>query len=375
MGSFITEGLFFPLIMLMGALFLAWQRTRRAFPAIALALVLVAMTQLRTAALLVVVLPCICALIALWRCGKGSSGARTSTLILVTTIAGLGLMPALTGKGFFQISTPSSTLGVVLLPRVSLLEMPEDLKSRSPTWRSMSDSWRLAAENLDFVEISQFDAQLQEAIRFDLAPKVLLPDLLAMKPADVVDGWAKGVGYDTARDISVRWILARLPEYLRVSCAHMWGLITMANFMNETQRAHVWLSLQRIDALTWQFAPFRTDFPLNKIYEPLSAPAQIAYALIRYGSIAVLTLGLACGLRVILQLSSRKPVSKGALAVTIALGWALAHSMPAALTLFPEFRYTYANFLALNLGAVMWLAHSGDGLLKRLLRSHPFGPV
>lgn len=371
-GSLITEGLFYPFIIAMGAIFMAWQRTGAAVLAVAFVLVLVSMTQLRTAALLVVALPCIGALMALWRYGKRSSAGRTSLLILFSAIAALGLMPALTGKELFQVSTPSSTLGIVLIPRISLLEMPDDLKPRSPAWHAMSDSWRLAAANLDFIEVSQFDAQLQEAIRFDLAPKVLLPALLDMKPEELALGWGSELTHDAAKDLSIRWILARLPEYLRLSCAHMWGMLTMGNFMGAQQRAHVWEALQRVSPLTWQFAPFRTDFPLNRIFDPLSAPAQITYALLRYGSMIALVLGLACGLSVLVQLFRRAPVSNGALAMTLALAWVLMHSIPAALTLFPEFRYTYANFLALSLGAVVWLANVGtDPTLKQLSLASP----
>ena len=56
-GSLNSEGLFYPMILVMVALFLWWLRTRRTGILAALALLVVAMTQLRTAAMLVPMLP------------------------------------------------------------------------------------------------------------------------------------------------------------------------------------------------------------------------------------------------------------------------------------------------------------------------------
>ena len=66
-ASLISEGLFYPMIMLMVAMFLAWLRTRSTSVLAGLALLLVGMTQLRTAALLVVAVPIFAALCVLAR--------------------------------------------------------------------------------------------------------------------------------------------------------------------------------------------------------------------------------------------------------------------------------------------------------------------
>ena len=61
-GSLISEGLFYPMIMLMVAMLLAWLRTRSTSFLVGLMLILVGMTQLRTAALLVLGVPILAAI-------------------------------------------------------------------------------------------------------------------------------------------------------------------------------------------------------------------------------------------------------------------------------------------------------------------------
>jgi hypothetical protein len=53
-----------------------------------------------------------------------------------------------------------------LLPKVSLIA------ERSPEWVKMASSWRKVSAPLYRVALTQFDAQLVETIRYDLAPKV-----------------------------------------------------------------------------------------------------------------------------------------------------------------------------------------------------------
>ena len=164
-------------------------------------------------------------------------------------------MPPLFGKAILQLSTIADSTGFVLLPRVSLLPVSRVLGERSPDWIAMSSSWRTAAAQLDAVGLTQFDAQLQEAIRYDLGPKVLLPAILNRSSEDIREGWSKGTNYDDAKRIAIEWILDEWPTYIRLSGMHLWGLLTMANYMDNADRERVWKALNAVSDLTWREAP------------------------------------------------------------------------------------------------------------------------
>ena len=86
----------------------------------------------------------------------------------------------------------------------------------------------------------------------------------------------------------------------------------------------------------------------------------------RYASIFALVLSLAYAVQILRQLRRGDDLDKGCLALVLCAGWAILHSIPIALTVFPEFRFTYANFLALSAGGLAWLAYfrSGAGSLQ-----------
>jgi hypothetical protein len=272
---------------------------------------------------------------------------------------GLAFMPPLFGKAILQVSTVADSTGFALLPRVSLLPVSRILGQRSPDWIAMSSSWRAAATQLDAIGLTQFDAQLQEAIRFDLGPKVLLPAILNRSPEEIADKMLKGTYYDDAKRIAVEWILDEWPTYIRLSGMHLWGTLTMANFMDNADRERVWKALKAVSALTWREAPFRTDYPLSRIYERLSWTTNVLYLLIRYVSIGILILGVISAVTVLRQILDNREVSRGSLIVALAVGWSIAHSIPAALTVFPEIRYTYANMIVMFSSGAAWLAYLG----------------
>ena len=141
----------------------------------------------------------------------------------------------------------------------------------------------------------------------------------------------------------------------------------MANFMDNADRERVWKALKAVSDLTWREAPFRTDYPLNRIYERLKWTTNILYLLIRYVSIGILILGVISAVVVLRQILGNREVSRGSLVVVLAVGWSIAHSIPAALTVYPEFRYTYANMLVMFSGAAVWLAYVG---VKKPFRSN-----
>jgi hypothetical protein len=359
-GSLLSEGLFYPMIMLMVAMFLTWLRTRTTGALAGLALLLVSMTQLRPAALLVVAVPIFAALCVLVRQPSLRSANSRSAVLLVSTIfVGLVFIPPLFGKAILQIGTVADTSGRFLLGRVSLLPTSRILDERSADWIAMSSSWRAAAAQLDAVGLTQFDAQLQEAIQFELGPKVLLPPILNRSSEEIAQGWSKGKYYDDAKRIAIEWILDEWPTYSWLSSAHLWGMLTMANFMDNADRESVWKALNSVSELTWRDAVFRIDYPLNHIYKRLSWITTILYLLIRYVSIGVLILGVLSAITVLRQILGHREVSRGSVAVALAVGWSIAHSVPVALVSYPEFRYTYANVLVMFSGGATWLAYFG----------------
>jgi hypothetical protein len=366
-GSLISEGLFYPMILLMAAIFLAWLRSHRKSLLVGLILLLVGMTQLRTAALLVIAVPIFAAICALVQKPRRSLAGNPAALLALAAIAiGLVCMPPLLGKSVMQFGTVADSTGLVLLPRVSLLPVSRVVSERSPDWTAMSSSWRAAASQLDAVALTQFDAQLQEAIRYDLGPKILLPAMLDRSPKDIEEGWLKGAYFDDAKRIALRWIVDEWPTYIRLSGKHLWGMLTMANFMGNGDRQSVWKALNRVSSLTWGEAPLRTDYPLNRIYERLSWSTNILYLFIRYVSVGVLIIGTISAVIVLTQMRANCDVSPGSLAIALAVGWSIAHSTAPALLVFPEYRYTYANMLVMFSGAAAWLAYlrMNQGLSK-----------
>jgi hypothetical protein len=354
-GSLISEGLFYSMILIMVAQFLWWLRTRQTFILVAIAILLVAMTQLRTAAMLVVILPLTIAVYVLIT--RSRPHYRSSFAIITGLIAGVMLLPPMLGKNFLQFGTVQDGTGFVLLPRVSLLPVPPSIAKRNPEWEKMASSWRKAAASLNCVALTQFDAQLQETIRYNLAPKVLLPVLLNLSSDEITARWPDGTYYPDAQRIAINWIDREWIAYVRISSCHLWGMLTMANFMDNADRIKVWDALSHVSPSTWGDKPMPTEYPLNRIDRPLKWSTELMYRVIRYGSILILVFGLISTIIVIIQSRYDNNLSPGYLAVALAVGWCIAHSIPGALFVFPEFRYTYANLLVLISGAAIWIAY------------------
>jgi hypothetical protein len=358
-GSLISEGLFFSLLMLMMAMLLAWLRVRRTVVLVGLTLLIVGMGQLRTAALLVVVIPMVAALGALFFHSWRSAAGRSALAVIFALLSAMALFPILLGKSVFHLSSPADSTGLVLLPRVSLLPPTQEVRERSPAWTAMSSSWRSVASTLSVVALTQFDGQLQEAIRYEIAPKVLLPAMLNRSQDEMMAEWQKGTYFDDAKKLAFAWIREEWPTYARLSAAHLWGMMTAANFMDNDDRRQVWAGLTSVADSTWRVASFRTDYPLSRVNEPLSQATSLLYFLIRFVSVGVLILGAVSALKVLGQSFCDREISAGDLAVGLAVGWSIAHSIPAALTIFPEYRYTYANILVMFAGGAVWLAYLG----------------
>jgi hypothetical protein len=354
-GSLNSEGLFYPMILVMVTLFLWWLRTRRTGMLVALAFLLVAMTQLRTAAMLVVMVPLTIGVYLL--IARSRSALRFAIAILGGVVVGVVFLPPMLGKNLLQFGTVRDSTGFAILPRVSLLPVPQIIAERSPEWAKMASTWRKAAATLGCVALTQFDAQLQEAIRFDLGPKILLPAILNLSPDQIMAGWQDGTYYRDARRIATQWIERDWTTYLLISSCHLWGTLTMANFMDNTDRVNVWSALNEVAPSTWGDRPMRTDYPLNRIDKPLKWSTELIYRAIRYASILILVLGFTSTIIVMFKSSYNGKLSSGCLAVALAVAWCVAQSIPAGMLVFPEFRFTYANLLVLMSGGAAWLAH------------------
>jgi hypothetical protein len=354
-GSLNSEGLFYPMILVMVALFLWWLRSRRTGILAALALLLVAMTQLRTAAMLLPMLPLVIVAYMLITRSRRQGSNPSAIAIIGGLVAGAVVLPPMLGKNFLQYSTIADSTGFALLPRVSLLPVPQTVAARSPDWAA--SSWRKAAAPLNAVALTQFDAQVQEAIRFDLGPKVLLPAVLNLSPDKTTVGWQDGTYYPDARRIAVEWIGREWPTYVRISAYHLWGMLTIANFMDTADRINVWAALHEVSPSTWGDKPMRKDYPLNQIDKPLKWSTELIYRAIRYGCIMILFLGLISAIIVLLQGFHGRTAYPGKVAVALAVSWCVLHSIPAGMLVFPEFRYTYANLLVLMSGAATWLGY------------------
>lgn len=356
-ASIVSEGLFYSLILLGAVLLLFWQRLRHPIILTLIGIVVIAQSQVRPAALLVPIIPAVIVLLTTVRRPK-----QPSSFLLVPLMGGLflgsALIPPLCGKQPFQLVTKRDGIGMFLLPRLALVPMPPALAAKSPDWATMAASWREAANGLSPIALSQFDAQLTETIRFELAPNVLLPDLLGISPESARVGWVDGTTYPEARRLAFEWIRQDWPAYARQSAYHYWGTLTMANFMGNEDRAKVWSALQQVSKRTWRIAPMRTDYPLNRIDVPLKWKTALLYWLIRSGSILALIFGLVFMVRLTRNFVRGELVASGQMVLSLAVAWCLLHSVSVALLNFPEYRYTYANLLCLAAGATAWFAHS-----------------
>jgi hypothetical protein len=117
-----------------------------------------------------------------------------------------------------------------------------------------------------------------------------------------------------------------------------------------------------VSILTWRYAPRYApgstyQYPVNLF--PVSRRNNAFYVLIRYASMVVLIIGIVSAIRALIQLRTNREIPRGILAIAFAVGWSIAHSIPAALLVFPEHRYTCANMLMMLSGGAAWFAYLG----------------
>lgn len=346
-GSVMSEGLFYSLIILFAFCVLRWIRSEYSVLfGIAAGLMLVLMSQLRSAAILVVALPFAAGLLVCLRPALLTRNIVFRTVVpLCCIVLMLAFLPILAGKRLFQIGTASSSLGFVLLPRISLLSPPPDVAVALPLWGKLSSSWIAESKPLSTDALTQFDAQLQEAIRSDLGPHLLLPALRSKESSSRPFDWTSAADNDFAKQTALHWIKHDWQNYLVISAAHYWGTLTGANFMGNENRTMVWTALNHIDPRTWELAEFKTDYPNNRIDQLLKARTEWVYFGFRFLATFGLLVGAVSAVNVCAAIAGAKRPNAAAVACLVGAAWCLLHSAPAGLAVFPEFRFVYANLL------------------------------
>ena len=218
-SSVMTEGLFYSLIVLVVYCNFRWIRSGYSVRfGVTTGLILVLMSQLRSAAILVVALPFLAGLLVCMRPSLLTRSSISKTVIPLSCIVlMLAFVPLLAGKRLFQLGTASDSLGLVLLPRISLLTPPADVMVALPLWGELSSSWVAQSKRLSVDALTQFDAQLQEAIRFDLGPHLLLPALRSTVRVGSPFDWASAADNDFAKETAFRWIKNDWQTYLTIS--------------------------------------------------------------------------------------------------------------------------------------------------------------
>ena len=352
-ASILTEGLFYTLVVLALASGLRSLEDGSVKHLFLFTFFLCCMTQLRGAAILVfLTVPVMLAGMGIFHyCGRSTRKLVLS--LLSFTVFLMLAIPVIIGKELGQIGSEKSRVGYLLTSRVTLLEAPDWVREKSPRWVEMSASWRSAGEHLSGAALTQFDAQLQEAVKDELIANVLLPDLGETK---ALQAWQTASDYSFTRELALEWVYQDWKNYLRLSFLHMWGMVTMSNRVGSADRLAIWDALQSVSDTTWQNAKFRTDYPLNKFYEPLKPVTAVVNGLIRgammlFIAVVVLEIG-----KLVYAWSKGLCPAKSTIVVCLSGVWIFLHSVTAALILFPEQRYTYANALLMFPALAYWIA-------------------
>ena len=223
--------------------------------------------------------------------------------------------------------------------------------------RNVSRSWQEIASDLDWTESTLFDAQIQEAIRFDLGPKVLFAKDTQDETSDLPAGFSEQ-NLRQARQLAIDYI-ARDPMTYGYWCLkHLTSTLTAATYATGTQRRHVWNAIRQINPLVWQLARLRDDYPNPHFNMPLRSHTVIYYTVLRSMSIVALVIGAITALYVVRQTIIKRQIPPGCGVYAFGFMWTFLNAVPVALTVFPEKRYvdvslwSYAVFAAA--GASMW---------------------
>jgi len=360
-GSLISEGLFYSLLLMMAWLLMRWFRLEKVSNLIALVFLCVLTSQLKTTFLPVLAL-IVVILISLWLWSLRTSGGvkKSNQLVLITTLLiSISLLPSILGKNVFQLSTEKNRLGFVILPRIGLLPTPPQMTGLHD-WEEMSSSWRDASEQLSILPFTQFDAQLQEAIRYHIYP-VKITSVLNQQSVEAARiQWQNGEGFEQASQLAFEWIQHSPQTYLSHSFKHLVGLLLAAPLMVQTEKDQVLAAFNQLSPETWEIVGFRKDYPLGDLTIKASHVTNLFYITIRLAVALYLLFAVASLLRVAHSFWSKKKCGRADIALVISLSLIMSISLAPAFTVFPEIRYVYANLLIIFPTMLMYVCLFGS---------------
>jgi hypothetical protein len=355
-AALISEGLFYSLLLVMASLSLRWFRTGNLVSLVVLIFLCVLTSQLKTTFLPVIGLMIVLILVLMvWalRIRRRLNRPRYLALTLVFLLSVI-LLPGILGKQYLQISTEKNRLGFVLIPRIASLSTPPHLRKELEQWSVMSESWHQASSNLGIFAFTQFDAQLQEEIRYYFYPSEIAPLLNKVAPELVMKQWQDGQGYDQASELAFQWIKNSPTKYLLDSGKHLLGLIFAAPLMTQSEREQVSIAFSKLSDATWQGEDFRNGYPVGDLSQPISATTNSFYIAIRITVFLFLVLTAFALGRILKAFWRREICTKSDLAISLSFLLLITISLAPALIVFPEIRFAAANLLIIFSGL---LAH------------------
>lgn len=278
---------------------------------------------------------------------------KALTLVLLLT----ALTPTLFGRGLWEIGTSVDRSGFVFIPRVVMnparLSIEDDNNAR---WARLNNSFISAAEDLSFAERAMYESQLQEAVRYYIAPKLFFENAEVWNLAKN-NRSELGQIYKSAFEIFKEAISQSPLAYISSSTSHFWGMISAGTHIGTTSRQRVYEALENVDPETWKLAKFRNDYPLNRYDIPLKTRTELAYYIFRCTSLLATILGAIVSVVFFFNaLSGKRKLDSVAFGWLLLTSWLVGHSLLVALSVYPDPRYIMANFVLqwtiLTMGAI-----------------------
>ena len=350
----ITEGIYYSLLLLNFGFVLNWIRTRSNLILMLIILVTILTTQLKSAALpLLLSIPFL--ILILFKVDNTKQRSNRLFIILFTSFLTLLILPALLGKPPMKITTLENRLGFVLVPRISLLKVPEQDQLKYSQWIKSTEKWKKQADNLNLTERTSLDATLQELIRYKLYPTEILPIQKGISIDRSLEGWGSTEYYDDALVLAKNWIMNDFSKYLVISFNHFIGLISYSTLLQTSELKNLKSAYEEINNSSNGLSQLRYDYPVNLNSAGISQITSLIYYYLRglglvfLLSITFVTLILVSKIRDLKQLKIEN------LLFLYIGSFAILQSLPAAFTVFPEIRYVTANMLITISALLSWL--------------------
>jgi hypothetical protein len=342
--AFISEALFYPLLIMMCALLLRFLRTKRFlyFYLIICCVVFAIFTRSAAFALLPVTV-FLLIIFSVW----GKDEIRGSSLkAIVLTILLIGFIPVLLGRGMFETGALADRKGFVFIARVTMIpaNLPIQEASRM-TWARINGSFIDVGETLTCGERSMYESQLQEAVRYYIAPKLFFQNA-AFWSASAATPVKMESSYKRAFDLFKIAAMQEPVAYSASVACHFWALLTAGTHIGSESRTKVFNAVRAVDSETWRLARLRSDYPLQRYDIPLKSHTELIFLGFRVFSFFATLTGVAGSafLLVGAVMWSRR-LDYFAVVWLLLTGWLIGHSLLIALSVFPDTRFVMANFI------------------------------